>query len=131
MRRDISGCAAAAAPGEFTNSALPEAVHVSDYVLHQSDLAIVDGKREEMKAQPNTSLVILNFKLPAFTPILWQQAGSLRLCADGGVNRLYDELPGMFPGEDPDDVRRRFVPHIIKGDLDSARPQVLAYYKQL
>ncbi|CAI7873999.1 unnamed protein product, partial [Closterium sp. NIES-53] len=57
--------------------------------------------------------------------------GSLRLCADGGVNRLYDELPGMFPGEDPDDVRRRFVPHIIKGDLDSARPQVLAFYKQL
>ncbi|CAI5969822.1 unnamed protein product [Closterium sp. NIES-65] len=131
MRRDTSGCAAAAAAlGEFSSS-LPEAVHVSDYVLHESDLAIVDGKREEIKAQPNTSLVILNFKLPAFTPILWQQAGSLRLCADGGVNRLYDELPGMFPGEDPDDVRRRFVPHIIKGDLDSARPQVLAFYKQL
>ncbi|CAI5489343.1 unnamed protein product [Closterium sp. Naga37s-1] len=66
---------------------------------------------------------------PRFTLPL--PAGSLRLCADGGVNRLYDELPGMFPGEDPDDVRRRFVPHIIKGDLDSARPQVLAFYKQL
>ncbi|GJP73417.1 hypothetical protein CLOP_g4132 [Closterium sp. NIES-67] len=126
--RDSSGCAAAAPA--FTSS-LPEAIHVSDYVLHESELKIVDGKREEIKAQPNTSLVILNFKLPLFTPILWQQAGSLRLCADGGINRLYDELPGMFPGEDPDDVRRRFVPHIIKGDLDSARPQVLAYYKQL
>ncbi|CAI5481044.1 unnamed protein product [Closterium sp. Yama58-4] len=233
MRRDTSGCAAAAAALAEFSSSLPEAVHVSDYVLHESDLAIVDGKREEIKAQPNTSLVILNFKLPLFTPILWQQgaprrcsprkrylvsttrriglpsrsgrsltlrqcrraarraelftahaisaasgrnpqqqnsprpflfsqlplffllpflprflpmispslppprfilplpAGSLRLCADGGVNRLYDELPGMFPGEDPDDVRRRFVPHIIKGDLDSARPQVLAFYKQL
>ncbi|CAI5990846.1 unnamed protein product [Closterium sp. NIES-64] len=126
MRRDTSGCAAAAAAlGEFSSS-LPEAVHVSDYVLHESDLAIVDGKREEIKAQPNTSLVILNFKLPAFTPILWQQAGSLRLCADGGVNRLYDELPGMFPGEDPDDVRRSlptpcFPPFLLRRLKSSCR----------
>jgi len=32
-----------------------------------------------------------------------------RVCADGGANRLYDELPQFLPGDDPDVVRHRWV----------------------
>jgi len=35
----------------------------------------------------------------------------------------------MFPSEDPDSVRCRFLPSLIKGDLDSVRPDVLRFYQ--
>ncbi|UZJ55159.1 hypothetical protein CBS101457_004479 [Exobasidium rhododendri] len=47
---------------------------------------------------------------------LWERA-SLRLCADGGANRLFDEYG--------DDIS---LPHEIRGDLDSLRDDVKDYY---
>ncbi|KAL8100961.1 thiamine pyrophosphokinase 1 isoform X2 [Apium graveolens] len=64
------------------------------------------------------SLVLLNQSLPRFTPLLWQHA-QLRVCADGGANRLYDDLPDLFPNEDASSVRNRYKPDVIKGDMDS------------
>lgn len=43
-------------------------------------------------------------------------------CADGGANRLYDSL-GSQPA-----WRTLYVPDLIKGDLDSIRPDVQRYY---
>lgn len=37
------------------------------------------------------------------------RAAQLRLCADGGANRVFDELPLMFPHLDALDVRNRFA----------------------
>ncbi|KAL2631262.1 hypothetical protein R1flu_015948 [Riccia fluitans] len=48
-------------------------------------------------------LVVLNHDIPKFMPVLWRQAG-LRICADGGANRLYDELLALLPGEHPFDI---------------------------
>ena len=50
-------------------------------------------------------LIVTNFSLPACTPALWH-AASLRLVADGGANRLFDELPRLT-GQDtaPEQVR--------------------------
>lgn len=79
---------------------------------------------------PIYALVLLNQHLPRFTPLLWKHA-QLRVCADGGANRLYDDLPALFPHEDASFVRNRFKPDVIKGDLDSIRAEVLEFYKQM
>ncbi|KAA3471405.1 thiamine pyrophosphokinase 1-like isoform X2 [Gossypium australe] len=55
------------------------------------------------------ALVVLNQTLPRFAPLLWKHA-QLRLCADGGANRVFDEIPLLFPEEDASDVRRRYKP---------------------
>ncbi|KAJ4968727.1 hypothetical protein NE237_015428 [Protea cynaroides] len=76
------------------------------------------------------ALVVLNQRLPQFTPLLWNHA-QLRLCADGGANRLYDEMPELFPQEDSLLVRNRYKPDVIKGDMDSVRTDVLEFYSNL
>ncbi|KAL5983780.1 cAMP-dependent protein kinase subunit [Asimina triloba] len=79
---------------------------------------------------PTYALVVLNQRLPRFTPLLWKHA-QLRLCADGGANRLYDEMPELLSDEDPSDVRYRYRPDIIKGDMDSIRSEVKEFYANL
>ncbi|XP_068660234.1 thiamine pyrophosphokinase 1-like isoform X2 [Aristolochia californica] len=58
-------------------------------------------------------------------------AAQLRLCADGGANRVYDEMPEILRDEDESEVRRRFKPDVIKGDMDSIRSDVKEFYVNL
>ncbi|KZV33773.1 hypothetical protein F511_09444 [Dorcoceras hygrometricum] len=74
------------------------------------------------------ALVLLNQRLPRFTPLLWKHS-QFRVCADGGANRVYDELPLLFPEAEPLDIRKRYKPDLIKGDMDSIRAEVLEFYK--
>ncbi|KAL5230507.1 hypothetical protein ABZP36_029283 [Zizania latifolia] len=76
------------------------------------------------------ALVVLNQRLPRFAPLLWDRA-QVRVCADGGANRLFDGMPELLPGQDPDEVRARYKPDVIKGDMDSVRPEVMEYYSNL
>ncbi len=58
-------------------------------------------------------------------------AAALRICADGGANRLYDQLPcwlGAGGADAEEAVRGAFLPDVIKGDLDSLRPEVRDFY---
>ncbi|KAH9309245.1 hypothetical protein KI387_037156, partial [Taxus chinensis] len=76
------------------------------------------------------ALIVLNYQLPSLTPSLWDRA-QLRICADGGANRLHDEIPKFFPMENPALIRQRYKPDVIKGDLDSIRPGVLEFYHNM
>ncbi|KAL0093625.1 thiamine pyrophosphokinase [Phycomyces blakesleeanus] len=53
---------------------------------------------------------------------LWANA-TIRLCADGGTNRLYDAF------ENSPEKRDKHLPDEIRGDLDSIRPEVRAFYE--
>jgi thiamine pyrophosphokinase len=44
---------------------------------------------------------------------------------------VYDEMPLLFPHEDASDVRTRYKPDVIKGDMDSVRTEVLDFYAKL
>ncbi|KAK9863949.1 hypothetical protein WJX84_005404 [Apatococcus fuscideae] len=79
---------------------------------------------------PPLVLLVLNYKLPRTTINLWHQA-SLRICADGGANRLYDEVPRLLDSsseESDDEIRGQYLPQSIRGDLDSVRGDVRDFY---
>lgn len=62
----------------------------------------------------------------------WACAAQLRICADGAANLLLDGLKQWTgcSAEQLPEQRRRYLPHIIAGDLDSIRPDVRAFYQQ-
>ncbi|KLO13474.1 thiamine pyrophosphokinase Thi80 [Schizopora paradoxa] len=78
------------------------------------------------------SLIILNqpFTLELFLR-LWD-ATDWRCCADGGANRLFDLLQqtakAHASSERVIDGPCDFLPDLIKGDLDSIRPDVRDFY---
>lgn len=68
-------------------------------------------------------LVLLNQALCGLETVLrkhWHKF-SLHVCADGGANRLYDNISQESHGQ--------YIPHTICGDLDSVRSEVLEYYE--
>ncbi|KAJ3352719.1 cAMP-dependent protein kinase subunit [Allomyces javanicus] len=65
-------------------------------------------------------LALIVGNAPSLPPLalldrLWTRA-KYRICADGGANRLFDLAPHL-------------TPHALVGDLDSARPDVLAEFR--
>ncbi|KNA20522.1 hypothetical protein SOVF_051370 isoform B [Spinacia oleracea] len=97
---------------------------------HSSSFLLPSIPIEQGANSLNYALVILNQRLPRFAPLLWEHA-KLRVCADGGGNRLFDEIPQFFPEQNPIDVRNRYKPDVIKGDMDSIREDVLDFYAKL
>jgi len=71
-----------------------------------------------------TALIIVNqpFSLTLLQR-LWSSADWIA-CADGGANRLFD----VFSGCHQDADRVKYLPNLIKGDLDSLRDDVAQYY---
>ncbi|KAK9446707.1 thiamine pyrophosphokinase [Limtongia smithiae] len=70
------------------------------------------------------ALIILNQPIADLDMLarVWRNAAVVA-CADGGANRLYDALD--------DDLRTRYKPDFIAGDLDSLRPDVRSFYEHL
>ena len=55
----------------------------------------------------------------------------VRIVADGGANRLYDALSEGDMQKNGLLSMSEYVPDIIRGDLDSIRPDVMDYYSSL
>jgi len=90
-------------------SSIPVLVHTSPFLPQTTD-----------SEAPNRALVILNSPIrtppsPLFTE-LWNTS-AIRVCADGGANRLYK-------------ADTQLIPDLICGDLDSVVPFVRDYYHQ-
>lgn len=107
--------------------------------------------RPEMPKMDSMYVILLNYYLPKCTADVFNKgaanvhggqqlhsqqtareapapAACFKVCADGGANRLYDELPRWFPDEPASSVRERFLPDVIIGDMDSLRADVRAFY---
>ena len=99
--------------------------------------AAVEGAANDNQDGP-LALVILNAhgdgESRGLLRHLWSRA-TLRVCADGGANRLHDSFGGGEGGDsgggDPAEERAQYVPDIIVGDLDSLRPEVARFYESL
>eukprot|EP00126_Sphaerothecum_destruens_P009161 Sdes_comp20445_c0_seq1m14630 len=72
------------------------------------------------------AVIILNqpVSFDILSPIL--MGSRLTICADGGVNRLYDALHSVSP-----QATKNFIPHYITGDMDSAKPEIVDFYSGL
>ncbi|KAI9141511.1 thiamine pyrophosphokinase [Paraphysoderma sedebokerense] len=84
---------------------------------------------EYLQPSPRTAqfaLIILNQPLfgleNSVFENLWIHA-TWRICADGGANRLYDAF------QSKPNLQKRFIPHLIRGDMDSLRPEVRDFYR--
>ncbi|GMH03940.1 hypothetical protein Nepgr_005779 [Nepenthes gracilis] len=103
---------------------------VMEVMHHSAEFLLPPISSEPAGSSLRYALVVLNQPIPRFTPLLWKHS-QLRVFADGGANRVYDELPRLFPHEDKLDIRRRYKPDLIKGDMDSIRSEVLDFYTGL
>eukprot|EP00727_Mastigamoeba_balamuthi_P010577 m51a1_g6141 hypothetical protein (255) ;mRNA; f:279268-280268 len=70
------------------------------------------------QGRADRALLVLNNDLPQYFEPVWSST-SLHVLADGGSNRVFDWSR----------TPQRFVPDGICGDLDSARPAVLDYFR--
>lgn len=93
---------------------MSEKLHFSEYLC--PNFAV--GNQEEFR----THLLILNSESfsPKLTVAMWNNC-NLKICADGGANRLYDSLTA--------EERGVYVPQYIVGDLDSLRSDVSEFYQ--
>ncbi|OBZ84295.1 Thiamin pyrophosphokinase 1 [Choanephora cucurbitarum] len=83
-----------------------------------SNILSTDGKTKSF------CLIVLNQPIHHIDTFshLWNNA-SFRFVADGGSNRLYDAF------QHNPDLLAKYLPDEIRGDLDSIRPDVQAYYE--
>lgn len=109
-----------------------EEAYTDRIVTRMEDLQVLASHfldtRNQCMVKDETAVIVCNWDLPEITPIILRNAG-VRVCADGGANRLFDQVPGLFPDRDPEAVRQEYLPDLIAGDLDSIRDDVRKYYE--
>lgn len=94
--------------------------------------AYLGGSGSGASTPDEVALVILNSPLTSYAYFrrLYDHA-SLRICADGGANRVFDLLRGELPHSETLDALRKAPPSLIHGDLDSLLPHVREQYEAI
>ncbi|KAF0690430.1 Aste57867_18162 [Aphanomyces stellatus] len=90
--------------------------------LKLHDNAFMTNSSTSVTENPLALIVINGIGLVSSFDTLWNKA-KITVCADGGANKLFDYIH-------KEKVPKNFVPQYIKGDLDSIRPDVAAYFQQ-
>ena len=92
--------------------------------FHSFTSPFLTSSRDLEKYQQENALIVLNSKLTSppskIFKHLWASC-ALRICADGGANRLYEATKNAHDKE-------HYIPHLIIGDLDSLHDHVREYY---
>lgn len=86
--------------------------------------------RIRTKAQELAFAVSILLRMPCNCLMSAAYTAQVRIVADGGANRLYDALSSGSMQQDRVLSLSDFEPDIIRGDLDSIRPDVLEYYSK-
>ncbi|CAL4950129.1 unnamed protein product [Urochloa decumbens] len=81
-------------------------VRSMDVMMHSSSFLLPKLHQPASTPVKNYALVVLNQHLPRSMPRLWSHA-NLRICADGGANRIFDEMFQMTNDEDEKATRNR------------------------
>lgn len=99
-------------------------IHSSNFFLRYLTTPNLDGL--EIQGNQSINLIILNSPSLNFNIIanLWQHC-RYKVCADGAANRLFDSSLNLTGG------CKKFIPDYVIGDLDSARSEVVDYYRYL
>lgn len=94
--------------------------------------AYLGGSGPGASAPDDVALIILNSPLASYPYFrrLYDHA-SLRICADGGANRVSELLRGALPQSDALGSLRTALPSLIHGDLDSILSEVREQYESL
>eukprot|EP00640_Fibrocapsa_japonica_P001263 CAMPEP_0113936874 /NCGR_PEP_ID=MMETSP1339-20121228/3633_1 /TAXON_ID=94617 /ORGANISM="Fibrocapsa japonica" /LENGTH=406 /DNA_ID=CAMNT_0000939443 /DNA_START=179 /DNA_END=1399 /DNA_ORIENTATION=+ /assembly_acc=CAM_ASM_000762 len=129
--------AATWAQQKSTTSSIPVRTHCQEFLTanwgEQATSVTPENETITSVEQDVYALVILNTNCCGDSfERLWSVT-KFHICADGGANRLYDmvfEL-AMKRGENPEEMVKKYVPDVIKGDLDSLRPEVGQFYQGL
>ena len=95
--------------------------HHNSFLLPDDVTGDDELKRAMMSPQRHGLLMINSDTMDvAWAKRLWAHC-DFKICADGGANRLYDGL--VASGDE-----HKYIPDMIKGDLDSLRGEVKAFY---
>lgn len=129
-------CQRDASPGESDSMRTIE--FCSPLLLSSSSTFTVasdlDNKQKDCDHCPPTALIVLNTPIPKPVSPLFQQlweSSQLRICADGGANRLYEATVSSSSSSDDTTTNNNkitFIPDIIRGDLDSLHDSVAKFY---
>lgn len=132
-----------------TNSEHPIMIHYNDFLLTS------EQKQNSSPVSPTLSssfistssliyhLILVNSPCVPISTVkrIWRSSHptSMKLCADGGANRLYDSFyrprgkkdDAQEEGKEQrrEDRREDYLPDAIIGDLDSLRSDVREYYE--
>jgi len=105
-----------------TSMEAKEKRRVWDVLKYFAPSSVHSEEKKAVKKEDVESVVVANTPLPEHFLSFWE-AAKVRICADGGANRIFDSFAHQ-------NDRIKFLPTLIKGDMDSIRPEVRQFYEK-